>query len=259
MKNPNRKYGWKPQVPDHRDKKYGYTFSKQDLPRYVDYRHLCTVIEDQGQTNSCTGHGTTSAMELRFNLATREGKTVFKDSLFLSRMFVYYNARKQSIFGRVYDQGAFIRDAVKGAFKIGVCLEEVYPFAIADINKKPTSAAFLNAPKHKLQEYLAVENLEELKLSLANEHPVVFGFTVYPSFELESTLKTGIVPFPSQDEKPIGGHCVYACGYDDQNQWVICGNSYGETWGDKGFFYLPYSFFEKGLASDMWSIVTIGE
>ena len=38
------------------------------------------------------------------------------------------------------------------------------------------------------------------------------------------------------------GHCVLGVGYDDTVRLFTCQNSWGDTWGDKGFFTLPYDY-----------------
>jgi len=59
-----RTYGWKPDVPDQRDILYG---AKRPvpaaLPDEVDLRPLCSLIEDQGNLNSCTGNALAGALE----------------------------------------------------------------------------------------------------------------------------------------------------------------------------------------------------
>jgi C1A family cysteine protease len=81
---------------------------------------------------------------------------------------------------------------------------------------------------------------------------VAIGITVYSSFESPQVAETGIVPIPHFGEQVLGGHAVLAVGYDDDKQWIIFRNSWGESWGDKGYGYLPYKYVQK-YASDMWT------
>ena len=83
--------------------------------------------------------------------------------------------------------------------------------------------------------------------------PFVFGIMLYESFDSDKTTKTGIVSMPLKNEKDNGGHAVLAVGYNDESQCLIVRNSWGEEWGDKGYFYLPYEYAEK-LADDFWVI-----
>lgn len=49
----------------------------------------------------------------------------------------------------------------------------------------------------------------------------------------------------------LGGHAITIVGYDNDKKIFICRNSYGEQWGDRGYFYMPYDYAEL-YASDAW-------
>ena len=87
-----------------------------------------------------------------------------------------------------------------------------------------------------------------LKLSLANQNPVLLGMTC--SEEIYSPTE-GCIGLPLGTFL-IGGHAVLIIGYDDTKERTIhgrhykgfleCQNSWGEDWGDKGFFWIPYEY-----------------
>ena len=52
----------------------------------------------------------------------------------------------------------------------------------------------------------------------------------------------------------LGGHAVVAVGYDDFKACLIVRNSWGPSWGDKGYFYLPYDYITPSFAADFWQI-----
>ena len=84
---------------------------------------------------------------------------------------------------------------------------------------------------------------------------MVFGFTVYESFETEDVANSGEMPMPSPDEKCLGGHAVVCVGYDDEIQRFIIRNSWGSGWGQNGYFTMPYEYLtNSGLAADLWTI-----
>lgn len=83
----------------------------------------------------------------------------------------------------------------------------------------------------------------------------VFGFTVYESFESNTVARTGHAPMPSTRERVLGGHAVCAIGYDESKRWFICRNSWGTSWGMRGYFTLPYDYLTSSdLAADFWTI-----
>jgi C1A family cysteine protease len=60
---------------------------------------------------------------------------------------------------------------------------------------------------------------------------------------------------PAAGERPVGGHAVLAVGYDDKAQRFAVRNSWGSSWGQKGYFTIPYAYLtHPGLASDFWTI-----
>jgi C1A family cysteine protease len=63
---------------------------------------------------------------------------------------------------------------------------------------------------------------------------------------------------PGKKEKTRGGHAVLGVGYDDNSKCFIIKNSWGENWGDKGFFYMPYDYItDSDLCADFWVIQTV--
>jgi C1A family cysteine protease len=60
---------------------------------------------------------------------------------------------------------------------------------------------------------------------------------------------------PQPDEQVLGGHAVLAVGYDDPSQRFIVRNSWGDAWGQAGYFTMPYAYLTtRGLASDFWTM-----
>jgi C1A family cysteine protease len=205
-------------------------------------------VYDQGQLGSCTANAIGAAFEFE----------LVKQSLpdFMpSRLFIYYNERAME--GSVStDSGAQIRDGIKSVAKQGVCPEPMWPYVIAKFRTKPPKPCYVEALKHRVSLYQRlVPTLNQLKGCLASGYPFVFGFTVYDSFESPAVAKSGHAPMPAPAEAVIGGHAVMAVGFDDSKQWFIVRNSWGTTWGMKGYFTLPYAYVtDPNLADDFWTI-----
>lgn len=246
---PHRKMGWRPQLPDNRD--YRYQILKEvDPPIKLDLRALMPPIYDQGNLGSCTGNAIGAAFHYEH---VKQGLEDFIPS----RLFNYYNARamENSIQS---DSGAVIRDGIKSIAKQGICPETFWPYIIERFAERPTGIAYKEALKHTAISYQAVPpNLETIKKVIVSERPVVFGFTVYSSFESETTEQTGYMQMPDSSDVVVGGHAVVVTGYDDESQHLICRNSWGETWGDSGYFYMPYSYVLAGLCADFWVVQVV--
>lgn len=245
MKHISR-YQWKPDLPDFRDHVFA-TPAGTVLPPHVDLRPHCSPLEDQGSLGSCTGNAIVGAMEYLENV----NGTSFVD---LSRLFVYYNERV--IEGTVKsDAGAEIRDGIKAVARLGVCTEAMCKYTVSRFTRKPSKRAYTNGMTRVITEYMRITNLADMQGCLATGNPFVFGFTVYDSFESDEVARTGKVPMPTKTNKVVGGHAVLAVGYDDATHCVIVRNSWGNQWGDGGYFYMPYDYISNtNLCDDMWMI-----
>jgi C1A family cysteine protease len=242
--------GWLPDLPDVRDHMFAAPMNVMaTLPPSVDLRSKFPPCYDQGQLGSCTGNAIAGAVQFE------RRKQMLSPDFIPSRLFIYYNERV--IEGTVNtDAGAQIRDGIKAVNKQGVCSEKTWPYVIGKFTNKPSAAAYKEAAKHTVTSYSRVaRTLTQMKGCLAAGFPFVYGFTVYESFESAAVAKTGKVPMPKPGEKVLGGHAVLAVGYDDKQDRFITRNSWGPSWGQKGYFTMPYAYLtEPNLSDDFWTI-----
>lgn len=242
------KYSWIPDTPDHRDHKFELT-AITAYPESFDLRPNDTPIKDQGDLGSCTGNAIAGA----FAYELKSQKLPFVDP---SRLFIYYNERVME--GTVnQDAGAMIRDGIKSIATLGVCDETLWPYDITKFKKKPLAKCYTAARKHKAISYSRIPQTEAaLKTVLSSDTCVVFGFSVYESFESAEVARTGKMPMPGKNEKLLGGHAVTMVGYT--KDYYIVRNSWGTGWGDKGYFYMPKDYpINNDLADDFWAIKTV--
>ena len=253
-----QRYGWIPDLPDHRDFLYAAPApTLRALPTSVDLRGpLFQTVYDQRETNSCTGNAIAGAISF-----DRRKQKLLPDFV-PSRLFIYYNERDMA--GTVdQDPGASIRDGIKSVASLGVCPSgpppSNWPFDLDKLTVKPPPECYQAALQHKVRSYYRLpQTLNQMKGCLASGYPFVFGFAVYDSFESDEVTETGHAPMPGPTEKMLGGHAVLAVGYDDSNQWFIVRNSYGEKWGMEGHFTLSYNYLtQKDLSADFWTIRTV--
>ncbi len=283
--------GWLPDLPDFRDytaeqdevtnklknlgqkdsikgmlKKVGAAKTvKAGLPPAVDLRAWCSPVEDQGQLGSCTANAGVGVVEYFERRA-------FGKHIDASRLFLYKVTR--SLDHQTGDTGAYLRTTMGGLVLFGVPPEEYWPYTIADFDKEPSAFCYAFAQNYQAISYYRLDPpgiakdalLNQIKTNLAGGLPSMFGFTVYSSYSQAAT--TGKIPFPVKGDKIVGGHAIAAVGYDDNLRIkntapgavetkgaLLFRNSWGTTWGDHGYGWLPYDYVLKELAVDWWSLI----
>lgn len=247
-----QKYGWIPDIPDHRDLQFSSHFQAlAALPASVDLRPNMPGIYDQGKLGSCTANSIGAAFE--YDLMKQS-----LPSFTPSRLFIYYNERKLEGTIKV-DSGAMLRDGIKTVAKEGACKETTWPYDITKFARRPTIKSYQEGVKHVGLKYYSVTQTEnDIKTALASGFPVIFGFAVYSYFESAEMSKNAVLELPKPGESMLGGHAVLIVGYDDATRRFTVRNSWSANWGDNGHFYMAYDYVtNSSLADDFWVLEQI--
>jgi C1A family cysteine protease len=246
----DRRLGWRKQLHDGRDflrAARGATVTS--LPTAVDLRDSGPIF-DQGRIGSCVANACATVMGYH---QRRAGGPWFIPS----RLFIYYNARALQGWENE-DSGAYIRDGMKSLAIWGTAAEGRYSSGSWEYDtqrfyEKPSVAAYNHAANHQAITYYTVaQTNSQIRGTLAEGYPIAFGFEVYDSFYYVGS--DGIVEMPGPQEQPIGGHAVTLVGYNDSTRRYLVQNSWGESWGDGGFFHMPYAYVEGLLSDDFWML-----
>ena len=255
---PKRYTGLKRDTSDPRDliRKYGGREipSKDDHPM-IDHREYINKVYDQGTLGSCTANVVCAAYELILNKQAEE-MNLTHYNFDSSRLFVYYNSRDY-LGDTGDDTGAPLRYALKAIHKFGVCPEYLWPYKELKFAQEPPQLCYDEAKGNRVTKFVhLVQDIHQFRACLKEGFPFGFGFEVYDSFEDEDD---GFMPIPSLEEiasnpDPVL-HGALAVGYDDNIQRIIALNSWGESYGDKGYFYVPYEYItHPDRAFDFWKI-----
>ncbi len=278
--------GWLPPLPDLRD----YTEEQPEIAEMssrlgvsgkgkalaaalaipVDLRPDCAPIENQKNLGSCTAHAAVGVVEYFERKAHRK-------HIDGSRLFVYKTTR--NLLQVVGDTGAWLRNAMGAIVLCGIPPEKYWPYTDVkpDFDKEPESFVYAVAGNYAAVRYFCHDPaganipgekvLESVKKYLAAGVPSMFGFWGFPSFT-SSDVRGGI-PYPCPGERAQWGHAIVAVGYDDNKTIkntrcnltkkgaLLIRNSWGTTWGDAGYGWLPYDYVRNKLALDFWSLLSM--
>ncbi len=234
------RYNWLRSPFDARDHDHEYQRTHAPRPRKALPTPSVGLAYDQAQEGACTGNALA-------RVARAMG--VHPDP---SRQFIYVGERLIEGTPLTKDSGAFGRDGAKLLLHTGVCGEGTFPYTHHNMTVKPPQAAYDEAANHKITAYKHIYSLEALLDALAAGHLVPFGFEVPENFESDECANTGVLKVPAPGEKTVGGHEVFACGYDEDAKVIFCGNSWSDKWGMRlklsdgiergGFFTMPFAF-----------------
>ena len=273
--------GWLPPLPDLRD----YTEAVADIPEMtqklgispkaapslpasVDWRNLCSPVENQQNLGSCTAHAAVGVVEY-FQLRA------FGKHVEGSRLFVYKTTR--NLMGVTGDTGAWLRNTMGALVFCGVAPEKYWPYVVTDFDNEPSAFVYAVADNYESLRYFCHDPLGQniprnqvlnrVKAFLSAGIPSMFGFFGFGSFD-KSDIKGGI-PYPCPGEQAKWGHAIVTVGYDDNKEItnthcnkktkgaLLIRNSWGTGWGDTGYGWLPYDYVLSGFALDFWSLLTM--
>jgi hypothetical protein len=215
------------------------------LPPRADLRPGCSPVENQGQVGSCTANAIIGAVEFK---RWKEGR---QDDL--SRLFLYFNARKISGTEKE-DCGSRIAHGMAAFLAFGAPPESAWPYDPARVTTTPDEAAYAKAVANTQVEYARLSGIEHIKGALAREQPVVFSISL-PLRCYDEAARSGVMPTPSENELAAvrtrhGQHAMLLVGYDLAQNIFHVRNSWGTEWGDRGYCRLSIETFERAMAAD---------
>jgi C1A family cysteine protease len=246
-----RRYGRKRDFSDTRDYTVAtapvFRLSTAQLPPTCDLTAWCGPVKNQGEEGSCTGHAYSSIREFLARKYQGEQPILSPQFLYMEELF------EEGTFPS--DSGAQPRTGCVILNRIGCCEEGLRPYTPMDIYT-PSQEMMDNAKLWIGGAYHRIASLPDVLSCLNSGYPCSVGFNVYESFE-EDWLKPGVMPVPdTAQEELLGGHEVFACGYDlsvHDTGALLIQNSWGADWGLGGRFWMPFEVVKNAdVVQDIW-------
>lgn len=221
------------------------------LPTMVDLTACLPRIGNQEQFGTCCAWATayytrTWHYALDNNLRTKDlnEKNIFSPGdVFRSLETSTKGAKCQG----TYFEAVLDKFVTRG---IATMAKAPYVTKDSDCDCAPSASATSDAGNYKILNYRDIGlDIQNIKRYLSENHVVMFGAKLSDSF---MTLSDATVLRNHTTYNYTGIHAYHAMaivGYDDEvgpNGAFRIVNSWGDTWGDKGFAWIDYKFFVGG-------------
>lgn len=244
-------FGWLKDPEDSRDLLWSRLFRvSKALPERVDLRLRGSPILDQGNEGACVGFAG-AALKNWYELTQKDYP---KEGKGLSPRCIYNLAR--ALEGRLDEEGAYLRDALKGLKSFGTCTEAYWPYRPwVDSEVDPRERVpEEKAEPWRIKSYVRVMTVDEALQALASGLPVYAGvpwcsnwIAVGPSGKL-----------PQGNMRIVGGHAILFLGYDLKEGRLLFQNSWGRYWGAGGYGWMLIEDLRLLQSySDFWTIVDL--
>lgn len=202
---------------------------------------------NQGSQGSCAAFANAAAATIVRH--EREGGAA--TSLWASPAFLY-PFQVQATTGGTCGEGTFIHAGLDVLVMRGAATLAELPYRSGNMPMLCESS-----PMGATEEVYRIGSWEEvrpfdsatIREVLASGSPIVFGTPVTSGFfSWAGDAAQGVFDFGTDacTGQHCGGHAMALVGYDDERRAFRVLNSWGQDWGDRGYMWLTYDYFDRG-------------
>jgi C1A family cysteine protease len=210
------------------------------IPPSKDLRAAWWKINDQGSTGSCVGWASADSV-IRWHMVKANRLTTTK---LLSARFQWMAAKETDEFVAaattfIEKDGTSLKAALDVARKFGTVLDSLLPFDTGALYQGDEEEFYALAAQRKIASYFNLDsNPVEWRKWIATKGPIITRLDVDATWDNAASTQGNLDVY--QPATVRGGHAVALVGYTPDR--FIVRNSWGLTWGDKGFGYASLTY-----------------
>lgn len=215
------------------------------IPASKDLRKTWWKVGDQGETGSCVGWAAAdSVLRWHFVKADRLAKNKL-----LSVRYVWMAAKETDIFDSrpttfIEMDGTSLKAALDIARKFGVVLDSTLPFATGTLYGGRAFTFYALAAQRRIASYFNLGvNPADWRRWIAMNGPIFTRLDVDDTWYGATDNKGKLDVYKSDTAR--GGHAIALVGYTRTR--FIVRNSWGTSWGDKGFGYASDAYAREAF------------
>ena len=214
-------------------------------PPSKDLRAAWWKVNDQGSTGSCVGWATADSV-LRWHFV-QTGRIT--NAELLSPRFTWMAAKETDEFNTrpttfIEPEGTSLKAALDIARNFGAVRDKVLPFGSGALYQGEAKSFYATAAQLKISSYFNLgRNLVDWRSWLAQNGPILVRLNVDSTWYGATQAAGKLVTYDLASAG--GGHAVALVGYAPGE--FIVRNSWGTTWGDKGFAYASDAYAQAAF------------
>jgi C1A family cysteine protease len=153
----------------------------------------------------------------------------------------------------IEEAGTSLKAAMDICRKYGVVLESMLPFKINTLMYTGDEDVFFaTASTRKATAYFNMQkDFAKWRTWLASHGPILVGLNVDATWD-NATATHGLLD-TFQPNTVRGGHAVCLVGYRTDGRFIVR-NSWGTTWGDKGFAYASQMYITAAFYNESYGV-----
>ncbi|MGQ9618184.1 MAG: C1 family peptidase [Candidatus Aminicenantia bacterium] len=212
--------------------------AKLAAPTQLDWRNKngvnwLTPIKDQGQCGSCWAFSAIGTVESIYKIE----RNSFSLQPNLSEQDLVSCSNTGSC------SGGYPSKALDFMKREGVVSEDCFPYVTKDVQCSRCSNWYYKLAKIKDWGWVTLNTADKNSvINAIQDGPLSAYMEVYSDFY----HYTGGIYEPTPSATKEGGHAVVLIGYNSYENYWICKNSWGEDWGEKGYFRIRMGVCEIG-------------